>query len=70
MKSCQPAVARWAPVPTPAWGPSHSGPILSMETAKPGAAVPVFVHGTFSTTYKSGSANHRTRHPQLVASRS
>jgi pimeloyl-ACP methyl ester carboxylesterase len=43
-------------------------PVQTMETAKPGAAVLVFVHGTFSTTYESGFASLWTRHPQLVAS--
>jgi pimeloyl-ACP methyl ester carboxylesterase len=43
-------------------------PVQTMETAKPGAAVLVFVHGTFSTTCESGFANLWSRHPQLVAS--
>jgi hypothetical protein len=43
-------------------------PVHTMETAKPGAAVLVFVHGTFSTTCESGFANLWSRHPQLVAS--
>jgi len=43
-------------------------PVQTMETAKPGAAVLVFVHGTFSTTCESGFANLWIRHPQLVAS--
>lgn len=43
-------------------------PVHTMEMAKPGAAVLVFVHGTFSTTCESGFANLWSRHPQLVAS--
>ena len=43
-------------------------PVQTMESAKPGAAVLVFVHGTFSTTCESGFANLWARHPQLVAS--
>jgi len=43
-------------------------PVHTMEMPKPGAAVLVFVHGTFSTTCESGFANLWSRHPQLVAS--
>lgn len=43
-------------------------PVQTMEKAEPGAAVLVFVHGTFSTTCESGFANLWARHPQLVAS--